>query len=137
MKSLIGGSSGAWRAGKLDDIFDLSEDDLDVAGSGAHEIRWLGVAGAMTTHPPKTLAYAPVYPFGSPGGCRGVVGRPKRGPTAVASAPRRRRSPARESAIGLPLAGSSDRRVVAAAHSGRWEPALGRITYAASAGQRP
>ena len=41
MKSLIGGSSGAWRAGKLDDIFDLSEDDLDVAGSGAHEIRWL------------------------------------------------------------------------------------------------
>ena len=50
--------------GKLDDVLDLTDDEIELAGNGAHEIRsWLAVAGAVAPATGRTLAYEPVYPW--------------------------------------------------------------------------
>ena len=50
--------------GKLDDVLDLKDDEIELAGNGAHEIRsWVAVAGAMAPATGHTLAYEPVYPW--------------------------------------------------------------------------
>jgi hypothetical protein len=50
--------------GKLDDVLDLKDDEIELAGNGAHEIRsWVAVAGAMAPATGRTLAYEPVYPW--------------------------------------------------------------------------
>jgi hypothetical protein len=50
--------------GKLDDVLDLPDDEIELAGNGAHEIRsWLAVAGAVAPIRARTLAYEPIYPW--------------------------------------------------------------------------
>jgi hypothetical protein len=50
--------------GELDDVLDLPDSEIELAGNGAHEIRsWLAVAGAVAPTPSRTLAYEPVYPW--------------------------------------------------------------------------
>jgi hypothetical protein len=51
-------------SGDLSEVLDLPDDELELAGNGAHEIRsWLAVAGAVAPTTAKTLAYEPVYPW--------------------------------------------------------------------------
>jgi aromatic ring-opening dioxygenase catalytic subunit (LigB family) len=51
-------------AGNLDDLLDLPDAEIELAGNGAHEIRsWLAVAGAAAPAPARTLAYEPIYPW--------------------------------------------------------------------------
>lgn len=50
--------------GTLDQVLDMPDDELALAGNGAHEIRsWLAVAGAVAPATARTLAYEPVYPW--------------------------------------------------------------------------
>jgi hypothetical protein len=50
--------------GELDDVLDLPDDEIELAGNGAHEIRtWLAVAGTVAPTPARTLAYEPIYPW--------------------------------------------------------------------------
>jgi hypothetical protein len=50
--------------GELDQILDMPDEELELAGNGAHEIRsWLAVAGAVDGVRSRTLAYEPVYPW--------------------------------------------------------------------------
>jgi aromatic ring-opening dioxygenase LigB subunit len=50
--------------GELDQVLDITDSELELAGNGAHEIRsWLAVAGAVAPIRPRTLAYEPVYPW--------------------------------------------------------------------------
>jgi aromatic ring-opening dioxygenase catalytic subunit (LigB family) len=50
--------------GELDQVLDIPDDELELAGNGAHEIRsWVAVAGAVEPARPRTLAYEPVYPW--------------------------------------------------------------------------
>jgi len=50
--------------GKLEDVLDMPDDELELAGNGAHEIRsWLAVAGAMSPTTSRTLAYEAIYPW--------------------------------------------------------------------------
>jgi catalytic LigB subunit of aromatic ring-opening dioxygenase len=50
--------------GKMDDVLDLTDDEIELAGNGAHEIRsWVAVAGAMAPAPGRTLAYETVRPW--------------------------------------------------------------------------
>jgi hypothetical protein len=50
-------------AGDLEDLLSLPDDEIALAGNGAHEIRsWLAVAGAAGGRG-HTLAYEPVYPW--------------------------------------------------------------------------
>lgn len=54
----------ALERGDVDSIMDLPDDELELAGNGAHEIRsWLAIAGAAAPTPGQTLAYEPVYPW--------------------------------------------------------------------------
>ncbi|HEY4631527.1 MAG: hypothetical protein JF630_03195 [Geodermatophilales bacterium] len=49
---------------ELDQVLDMPDSELELAGNGSHEIRsWLAVAGAMAPARPKTLAYEPIYPW--------------------------------------------------------------------------
>jgi hypothetical protein len=49
---------------ELDQVLDIPDSELELAGNGSHEIRsWLAIAGAMAPVRPKTLAYEPVYPW--------------------------------------------------------------------------
>lgn len=49
-------------SGDLDEILDLPNDELMVAGNGTGEIRaWVALAGAMGGVPGQVLAYEPVY----------------------------------------------------------------------------
>jgi hypothetical protein len=49
---------------KYDDVLDMPDEEIFLAGNGAHEIRsWLSVAGAMEPAPARTLAYEPIYPW--------------------------------------------------------------------------
>jgi hypothetical protein len=51
-------------SGRLDEVLDIPDDELELAGNGAHEIRsWLAVAGAAAPATGRTLAYEPVYPW--------------------------------------------------------------------------
>src|SRR3954452_18318019 len=50
--------------GELDQVLDIPEDELVLAGNGSHEIRsWVAVAGAAGGGSSRTLAYEPVYPW--------------------------------------------------------------------------
>jgi hypothetical protein len=50
--------------GDLDDVLSLPDDEIELAGNGAHEIRsWVAVAGAVAPTPARTLAYEPIYPW--------------------------------------------------------------------------
>ena len=45
-------------------MLDIPDEELELAGNGAHEIRsWVAVAGAVEPRRPRTLAYEPVYPW--------------------------------------------------------------------------
>ena len=50
--------------GELDQLFDMSDEELEQAGNGAHEIRsWLTAAGTVAPARATTLAYEPIYPW--------------------------------------------------------------------------
>jgi hypothetical protein len=50
--------------GDLDSVLDLPDEEIELAGNGAHEIRsWVAVAGAVAPAPARTLAYEPIYPW--------------------------------------------------------------------------
>jgi hypothetical protein len=50
--------------GRIDELLDLTDAEIELAGNGAHEIRsWLAVAGAAAPGGARTLAYEPVYPW--------------------------------------------------------------------------
>jgi aromatic ring-opening dioxygenase catalytic subunit (LigB family) len=51
-------------SGNIDELLDLPDDEIELAGNGAHEIRsWLAVAGAAAPARAHTLAYEPIYPW--------------------------------------------------------------------------
>ena len=55
---------GRLSEGRIDDILDLPDNEIELAGNGAHEIRsWVAVAGAAAPAPGRTLAYEPIYPW--------------------------------------------------------------------------
>jgi hypothetical protein len=50
--------------GAMEDLLDLPDDEIALAGNGAHEIRsWLAVAGSVAPARGQTLAYEPIYPW--------------------------------------------------------------------------
>jgi hypothetical protein len=50
--------------GDIDTLLDLPDEEIELAGNGAHEIRsWLAVAGAAGPARAQTLAYEPIYPW--------------------------------------------------------------------------
>jgi len=50
--------------GRIEELLDLTDSEIELAGNGAHEIRsWLTVAGAAAPGTARTLAYEPVYPW--------------------------------------------------------------------------
>jgi hypothetical protein len=50
--------------GDVRSILDLPDDELELAGNGAHEIRsWLTIAGAVAPATGRTLAYEPIHPW--------------------------------------------------------------------------
>jgi hypothetical protein len=50
--------------GELEEVFDMPDSELELAGNGSHEIRsWLAVAGAMAPVTATTLAYEPILPW--------------------------------------------------------------------------
>jgi Catalytic LigB subunit of aromatic ring-opening dioxygenase len=50
--------------GQLDDVLDLPDAELELAGNGAHEIRsWLTIAGLAAPSTAKVLAYEPITPW--------------------------------------------------------------------------
>jgi hypothetical protein len=50
--------------GNMDELLDLADDEIELAGNGAHEIRsWLAVAGAAAPGRGQTLTYEPIYPW--------------------------------------------------------------------------
>lgn len=54
----------ALERGEVDKVMELPDDELELAGNGAHEIRsWLVIAGAAAPGTGRTLAYEPVYPW--------------------------------------------------------------------------
>jgi hypothetical protein len=47
--------------GELDEVLDMPDEEIELAGNGNHEIRtWLTVAGAMAPTTATTLAYEPI-----------------------------------------------------------------------------
>ena len=54
----------ALERGDMDSVMELPDDELELAGNGAHEIRsWLAIAGAVAPAVGQTLAYEPIYPW--------------------------------------------------------------------------
>ncbi len=50
--------------GDVRELLDLTDEEIELAGNGAHEIRsWLAVAGAAAPGRGHTLAYEPIYPW--------------------------------------------------------------------------
>jgi hypothetical protein len=50
--------------GELDQILDMPDSEIELAGNGNHEMRsWLAVAGAVAPATARKLAYEPVYPW--------------------------------------------------------------------------
>jgi hypothetical protein len=50
--------------GELDQLLDMKDDEIELAGNGNHEMRsWLAVAGAVAPINATKLAYEPVYPW--------------------------------------------------------------------------
>jgi hypothetical protein len=51
-------------SGDLDDVLDLPDEEIELAGNGSHEIRsWVAVAGTVAPGRARTLAYEPIYPW--------------------------------------------------------------------------
>ncbi len=51
-------------SGDLEELLDLPDDEIALAGNGAHEIRsWLATAGAAAPGRARTLAYEPIYEY--------------------------------------------------------------------------
>jgi hypothetical protein len=51
-------------SGQLDDVLDMPDSEIELAGNGNHEMRsWLAIAGAVAPTPARTLAYEPIYPW--------------------------------------------------------------------------
>jgi hypothetical protein len=50
--------------GDIEAVLDLPDEELELAGNGAHEIRsWLAVAGAVAPARGQTMSYEPIYPW--------------------------------------------------------------------------
>jgi hypothetical protein len=50
--------------GEIEELLSLPDDEIELAGNGAHEIRsWLAVAGAVAPARGRTLAYEAIYPW--------------------------------------------------------------------------
>jgi aromatic ring-opening dioxygenase LigB subunit len=50
--------------GDMDAVLDLPDEELELAGNGAHEIRsWLAVAVALAPARGQTMSYEPIYPW--------------------------------------------------------------------------
>jgi hypothetical protein len=49
--------------GELDQVLDMSDDEIELAGNGNHESTWVTVADAMAPTPARTLAYEPIQPW--------------------------------------------------------------------------
>jgi hypothetical protein len=50
--------------GELDQVLDMPDSEIELAGNGSHEIRsWVAIAGAVAPTPARVLAYEPVYPW--------------------------------------------------------------------------
>jgi Catalytic LigB subunit of aromatic ring-opening dioxygenase len=55
---------GLLERGDIDAVLDLPDEELELAGNGAHEIRsWLAVAGAVAPARGQTMSYEPIYPW--------------------------------------------------------------------------
>jgi len=51
-------------AGEVESLLDMTDDEIVLAGNGAHEIRsWVAVAAAAAPTPASVLAYEPVAPW--------------------------------------------------------------------------
>jgi hypothetical protein len=51
-------------AGEVESLLDMADDEIELAGNGAHEIRsWVAVAAAATPTLATVLAYEPVLPW--------------------------------------------------------------------------
>ena len=51
-------------AGEVDQVLDMKDDEIELAGNGNHEMRtWVAVAGVMNGAPSRTLAYEPIAPW--------------------------------------------------------------------------
>ncbi len=49
-------------SGDLDQVLDMPDSEIEIAGNGTHEIRsWVAIAGAMQPARAKKLAYEPIY----------------------------------------------------------------------------
>jgi pyrroloquinoline quinone (PQQ) biosynthesis protein C len=52
---------GVMAEGRAETLLTMSDEEIERAGNGAHEIRaWLTIAGAMGPRPARVLAYEPV-----------------------------------------------------------------------------
>jgi hypothetical protein len=50
--------------GELDDVLDMPDSEIELAGNGNHEMRsWLAIAGAMAPVNATKLAYEPIQPW--------------------------------------------------------------------------
>jgi aromatic ring-opening dioxygenase catalytic subunit (LigB family) len=73
--------------GQLDDVLDLPDEELELAGNGAHEIRsWLTIAGLAAPSTAKVLAYEPITPWITGMGVVTYDLEPASGPAAVKGA---------------------------------------------------
>jgi Catalytic LigB subunit of aromatic ring-opening dioxygenase len=49
---------------ELDQVLDMQDDEIELAGNGSHEIRsWVAVAGAAAPAKARKLTYQPIYPW--------------------------------------------------------------------------
>jgi hypothetical protein len=55
---------GQLERGHLDALLDMPDEEIELAGNSAHEIRsWVAAAGTVAPTRGRTLAYEPVYPW--------------------------------------------------------------------------
>ena len=51
-------------SGYLDALLDMPDEEIELAGNGAHEIRsWIAAAGTVAPARGRTMAYEPIYPW--------------------------------------------------------------------------
>jgi Catalytic LigB subunit of aromatic ring-opening dioxygenase len=52
------------RRGELEEVLDLPDAEIELAGNGSHEIRsWVAIAGAAAPRTARVLAYEPIQPW--------------------------------------------------------------------------
>ncbi|GEL18486.1 hypothetical protein [Pseudonocardia asaccharolytica] len=55
---------GRLERGELEQVLDMPDSEIELAGNGSHEIRsWVAVAGAVEPVRAHTLAYEPIHPW--------------------------------------------------------------------------